>query len=65
MNKPAPKTNADQYAVMAAEFSRDALLVTDADDVVLWLNKGFEELTGFTINDLIGRKPGDDCFSRA
>ena len=53
------KQGIDQYAIMAAEFSRDALLVTDMDDRVVWLNQGFEQLTGFTLKEMIGRKPGE------
>lgn len=59
MNKSVPKISSDQYAVMAAEFSRDALLVTDADDRAVWLNKGFEELTGFTLNEMLGKSPAE------
>ncbi|WP_298360075.1 diguanylate cyclase [uncultured Litoreibacter sp.] len=59
MTKPVPKREFDQYAIMAAEFSRDALLVTDREDRIVWLNRGFELLTGFTLNEMLGGKPGD------
>ncbi len=59
MTKPISKGDFDRYAVMAAEFSRDALLVTDIEDRVVWLNKGFETLTGFSMNEMLGRTPGE------
>ena len=59
MTKPVSKPDFDQYAIMAAKFSRDALLVTDINDKVVWLNTGFEKLTGFTLKEMLGHPPGD------
>lgn len=42
---------------MAAEFSRDALLITDKEDKTVWMNNGFEALTGFSLNEMIGKSP--------
>ncbi|WP_420862798.1 sensor domain-containing diguanylate cyclase [Algirhabdus cladophorae] len=47
------------FASLAAEYSSDALLVTDHEDRVLWLNAGFERMTGFTLDDLVGRRPDE------
>ncbi len=47
------------YASLAAEFTQDALMVTDVNDRVVWINSGFERLTGFTLQDMLGKLPGD------
>lgn len=59
MAKPVSKRDFDRYALMAAEFSRDALLVTDKNDKIVWLNQEFETLTGFSVAELLGRSPGE------
>lgn len=59
MTKTVKKSELHHYALMAAEHSRDALLVTDNEDRVLWLNREFELMTGFTLNEMLGRPPGD------
>lgn len=35
------------------------VLITDAAGRVEWVNQSFERTTGFTLNDVRGRKPGD------
>lgn len=52
-----PATQVAEYARMAAEFSLDALLVTDSENRVLWLNKGFETMTGYTLDEIVGKNP--------
>ncbi|MCY4333698.1 MAG: diguanylate cyclase [Litoreibacter sp.] len=59
MTKAIKKSELHDYAMMAAEYSRDALLVTDNEDRVLWLNREFEEMTGFSLNDMLGKSPAD------
>ncbi|MEM9585485.1 MAG: diguanylate cyclase [Pseudomonadota bacterium] len=47
------------YSALAAEFTRDALMLTDTNDRVVWINDGFERLTGFSLRDMLGKLPGD------
>lgn len=37
----------------------NAVIVTDADAHIEWVNPGFERLTGFAADEVIGCKPGD------
>ena len=34
-------------------------IFTDADGLVTWVNPGTERMTGFTLEEMLGRKPGD------
>ena len=40
------------------ESQRDALVVTDAEGRVQWLNDAFTDLCGYSLAELKGRKPG-------
>ncbi|MDG4650211.1 PAS domain S-box protein [Roseibacterium sp. SDUM158017] len=42
-----------------AENTTNAVIVTDADGLVEWVNTPCERLTGYSLEDLRGRKPGD------
>ena len=35
-----------------------AVILTDADRRILWVNRDFETITGYGINEVVGRKPG-------
>ena len=35
----------------------DALVLTDTDQVILWVNQGFQDMTGYSKADALGRKP--------
>jgi PAS domain S-box-containing protein len=48
---------ARQLALIAAR-TDNAVVLTDATGVVLWVNDGFTRLTGYTLDDVRGRKPG-------
>lgn len=41
-----------------AELTKDAVIVTDLSDRILWTNQSFEILTGYTTAEATGRKPG-------
>ena len=47
------------YAGLIAEHGADAIVVTDVDGLVEWANKSFKNLSGFTLPEMIGKKPGD------
>jgi diguanylate cyclase (GGDEF)-like protein/PAS domain S-box-containing protein len=57
----------NQLAAQGAELERLALvaerthtmvLLTDRDDRVLWANEGFTRMSGFTLDEALGRSPG-------
>ena len=37
----------------------NGIIITDKDGLIQWVNNGFERLTGYGLNDMQGRKPGD------
>ncbi|CUH76307.1 Bacteriophytochrome cph2 [Tritonibacter multivorans] len=42
-----------------AERANDAIIVTDIRGIVTWTNPAFEQLSGFTMQEIHGQKPGD------
>ncbi|MEM7472624.1 MAG: diguanylate cyclase [Pseudomonadota bacterium] len=59
MTKPIPKAEFTSVASIAAEHCRDALLVTDENYKILWANREFSLLTGYSFEDVMGRTPGE------
>jgi PAS domain S-box-containing protein len=49
----------EAHAALAATYSSDLIMVTDASGRALWANAAFEALTGYALDELIGRKPGE------
>ena len=47
------------YAQLIAENCTDAIAILDSEAKTEWVNSVFEETTGFTLEDCIGRIPGD------
>ncbi|GGJ52002.1 PAS domain-containing hybrid sensor histidine kinase/response regulator [Deinococcus roseus] len=43
----------------AVRRSRNAVLVTDFHDCIEWANEGFTSLTGYTLEEVLGQRPGD------
>lgn len=41
-----------------ASHTNNAVLITDAQQKVQWVNNSFERITGFTIADMLGKEPG-------
>jgi len=41
-----------------AELSRDAVTITDREARIIWANAAFTQLTGYTLDEAKGRKPG-------
>jgi PAS domain S-box-containing protein len=41
----------------ALETSADAILITDAEGVIIWINAAFTNATGYTPDEVIGRTP--------
>lgn len=42
-----------------AKLTDDLILITDADGRVEWVNQGFEFTTGYSLDEIKGKKPGD------
>ncbi len=43
---------------LVASRTTNAVVITDAAGLVLWANEGFTRITGYTLADAVGRKPG-------
>ncbi len=41
-----------------AEKTDNAVIITDANGLVLWVNQGFTKISGYTIEEVKGKKPG-------
>ncbi len=59
MTKPTSKKDFTNLAGLAAQYSRDALLITDENVRMIWVNQEFERLTGFSFEEVEGRTPGE------
>lgn len=43
---------------MVAQRTSNAVVITDANRRITWANEGFTRLTGFTLDDVVGKSPG-------
>jgi PAS domain S-box-containing protein len=48
---------ARRLAVVAAH-THNAVVITDVDTRIEWVNEGFTRITGYTLDEVVGRKPG-------
>jgi diguanylate cyclase (GGDEF)-like protein/PAS domain S-box-containing protein len=46
-----------QLAFMVYENSNEGMLVTDAENIIIAVNQAFTDLTGYTSQEIIGKKP--------
>jgi len=44
---------------LVANETDNSVVITDKNGLIEYVNPGFNKLTGYSINDVIGRKPGD------
>ncbi|MBF9251673.1 PAS domain S-box protein [Pontibacter sp. 172403-2] len=44
---------------LVASSTDNGVIITDADGLTEWVNEGFTRLTGYTLSETLGRKPGD------
>jgi diguanylate cyclase (GGDEF)-like protein/PAS domain S-box-containing protein len=51
------QAEADLRIAAAAFESQESMMITDANEVILKINKAFSENTGFTMEDIVGQKP--------
>jgi PAS domain S-box-containing protein len=54
----AQREQMKKLALVAARTS-NAVIITDAQGVTEWVNEGFTRITGFTPEEVLGRKPGE------
>ena len=48
-----------ELLALVAEHAQDGFIITDKQGLVTWLNKGFTTISGYTLAELEGKKPGD------
>lgn len=48
----------NERLAMIAQKTQNAVVITDAKEQVEWVNEGFTRLTGYTLEDMIGKVPG-------
>ncbi|WP_084405108.1 PAS domain-containing protein [Aliagarivorans taiwanensis] len=53
------KRRADSHLSMVARYSTDGIIITDPRGLVTWVNESFSRLSGYSLGDLLGRKPGE------
>ncbi|MGA7179033.1 MAG: EAL domain-containing protein [Thiobacillaceae bacterium] len=69
----ATKKTAEELRISAATFeTQQAILITDSATRILRVNKAFQEITGYSVSEVIGQNPNslrsdrhDDTFYRA
>ncbi len=44
---------------MIASLTINAVILTDSEGYIQWVNKGFERITQYSFEEVIGKKPGD------
>ena len=52
--------NNEDYKLLSiiAEKTDNAVIITDANGLILWVNQGFSDITGYTLEEVKGKKPG-------
>lgn len=43
---------------LVAKHTSNAVIITDRDGVVTWVNEGFSQISGYRLDEVIGRRPG-------
>ena len=47
-----------QRLALVAERTTNAVVMTDVDRRITWANEGFTRITGYTLDEVLGKKPG-------
>jgi PAS domain S-box-containing protein len=42
-----------------ARETQNVVIITDENDIITWVNKAFERVTGYTLDEAIGKNPGN------
>ncbi|EGQ9286347.1 PAS domain S-box protein [Vibrio parahaemolyticus] len=45
------------YLGLVAKYAKDAVIITDKDGLVTWVNNGFVDISGYTLEEVKGHKP--------
>lgn len=59
MAAKSPASATQYFADLVLQHTTDAILMTNPDDTVVWLNNGFERMYGYTVADFDGKLPED------
>ncbi len=54
----AKKEKESAYLARVAKFMRDAVVFTDKEQKITWINEAFEKLSGYKFEEAYGKKPG-------
>ena len=46
-----------QLRLLALDAAANAIVITDRDGLIVWINQAFTDLTGFTADEAVGRTP--------
>jgi len=52
------EAEARKLAMVAAN-TDNAVIITDAEGYTQWVNRGFERISGYTLKEVLGKKPGE------
>ncbi|SMG39321.1 PAS domain S-box-containing protein [Marivirga sericea] len=44
---------------LVADNTDNSVIITDKDGLIEYVNSGFENMTGYTLNEIVGKKPGE------
>ncbi|MCC9658693.1 two-component system sensor histidine kinase NtrB [Rhodopirellula halodulae] len=55
----AEKTAETEKLALVARYTDNAVLITDADSQIEWVNEGFTRITGYALEEVIGKRPLD------
>jgi PAS domain S-box-containing protein len=47
-----------QMLSLVARFTDNAVIITDREGHIEWVNEGFTRISGYTLDEVVGRKPG-------
>ena len=53
------RTEEVQRLALVAERTTNAVIIADVAGRITWVNSGFERLTGYRLDEVVGKKPGD------
>ena len=48
-----------EHLAVVARRTSNAVVITDAQRRITWVNEGFERISGYTMSEVVGRRPGE------
>jgi diguanylate cyclase (GGDEF)-like protein/PAS domain S-box-containing protein len=48
-----------QRLALVAEHTTALVIISDSDDLIVWANRAFEQITGWPLAEAVGRRPGE------